>query len=77
MFVSYYPHTYDISPTPIMDGSHIFVSLQHDPDYSYYAYCVLCMEDQMEVNAGLRTEMTKRLLKKEGITIDHALKVKE
>lgn len=51
------------------------IFLQATPDYSYYAYCVLCMETQMEQNIGLIVEMSKRLLKKPDATVDAVLKV--
>ncbi|CAH3172967.1 unnamed protein product, partial [Porites evermanni] len=44
------------------------------PDYSYYAYCVLCMETQMELNSGLSVEISRRLLKHPDSTIDATLK---
>ncbi|KAJ7394035.1 Ectopic P granules protein 5 [Desmophyllum pertusum] len=44
------------------------------PDYSYYAYCVLCMETQMEEDSGLSVEMSKRLLKHPDDTVDVMLK---
>ncbi|XP_048581759.1 ectopic P granules protein 5 homolog isoform X2 [Nematostella vectensis] len=48
--------------------------IKTQPDYSYYAYFVLAMEDQLEENAGLRVEISKALAKKDSCTVDHALK---
>lgn len=53
------PVLWDIKPTP---------------DYSYYAYCVLCIEAQMEQNCGLTIEISKKLLKKPDATVDSVLK---
>lgn len=50
--------------------------LQAAPDYSYYAYCVLCMETQIEDSRGITAEMGKRLLKKPDATVDSVLKVR-
>lgn len=54
----------------------LYSRLQATPDYSYYAYCVLCMETQIEDSWGLTTEMGKRLLKKPDATVDSVLKVR-
>nr|XP_058943375.1 ectopic P granules protein 5 homolog [Pocillopora verrucosa] len=48
--------------------------IKASPDYSYYAYCVLCMETQMEENCGLSVEINKRLLNKPDATVDAVLK---
>lgn len=54
----------------------VYCRLQAAPDYSYYAYCVLCMETQIEDSRGITAEMGKRLLKKPDATVDSVLKVK-
>lgn len=54
----------------------VYWRLQAAPDYSYYAYCVLCMETQIEDSRGITAEMGKRLLKKPDATVDSVLKVR-
>lgn len=54
----------------------VYCRLQAAPDYSYYAYCVLCMETQIEDSRGITAEMGKRLLKKPDATVDSVLKVR-
>ena len=54
----------------------VVVGFQATPDYSYYAYSVLCNETQLEEDSGFSVELSRQLLKKPRATIEAALRVR-